>query len=245
MFNKTPAQKKFLIYLADNFQNQTLPHSEKARLLKAARALTHQLNSTFIQEVCRHLELPPKPEFLNIYLKIESLSPSLRKSLEQNRLQLHLLPKLILLPKSTQKLLGNLIQKFSLNLNYFTEIFSLLEELSLKNNLPISKIIIKLKLFSFLKLGIPPDARIKKLKETLMANRFPLLSKYEKKVRQIIKELAWPPSLKLKPPAFFEDEAWQVGLTFANIQELERHIKLLQKLVRQQEFQKILKELAA
>lgn len=124
--------------------------------------------------------------------------------------------------KDKEKVL-NIINSLKLGRNRIKELINFLEEISLKENITIEKILSDNNFLLILnKDNLNRNQKIKHLWNYLKKRRFPLLTQAElifKKKKKLLKLL---PQIILIPPKYFEKEEYEIKFKFKNEEELKK-----------------------
>ncbi len=89
--------------------------------------------------------------------------------------------------------------------------------------------------------NLSPSDRFHRILERLRRLRFPLLSQYEERYKQLRLELRIPPQIQFHAPRFFEEDRISVAFSFRNPEELRDLAERLSKIAEKQALEQIFK----
>lgn len=178
------------------------------------------------------LSLGANQKVFQIYLRLDELEDNIKISILEDFISPETGYYFLRFDSEDRNSLYYLIHELKLGKNRQREFMKLLEEISKRDDMKISKIIGKdaiQAVFSRDDLNI--SLKQVMLRHILRKMRYPSLSKAEERFYGLRKNLKLPPGIDLKPPENFEGDMYQIELKFKNHQEFAEQIRILQKIV--------------
>ena len=215
----------FLEALAENAGTRPLHMLEKAIALLKLRRDFQVDQETLIAHWLPEFEICADRFHMEHYLRLAQLPERLQRAVGDS-LEPAVAVKLGAWTAQDQDLFLELFSKYRLGRNRQKELFDLLDELrQAAGQAQGQKRVTNL----WEQAGVasvdgdeslPPSDRFHRLLEGLRRLRFPLLSQYEERYKQLKLELGIPPQIQLHAPRFFEGDRISVAFSFRNPEEL-------------------------
>lgn len=115
--------------------------------------------------------------------------------------------------------------------NRVKEIISFLQEIALREGVPVSSVLAKGEIVALLEdQEIPRPQRLEQLRQVIKGMRFPHLQAMEERFVRCKRALSLPPQITLYPPAFFEGVEFRMELRFRGSQEFRDLVSRLQQI---------------
>jgi len=165
------------------------------------------------------------PENLSIIKKIKKLCHlpgSVQNSILSNTISLTMALELGRMQQEAGEVFAKLFETLKLGLNKQREILTLAKEISLREDIPILKVIennILQKILS--NEGLDRNQKVSKIRIYLKQRRFPVISTAEKEFEKHLKKLKLGNGIKLIPPDNFEGNTYFLKISFRNLIELK------------------------
>ncbi len=159
--------------------------------------------------------LQPNVKILRQTTALLSLESKVLEYLIKEDLTLSTAVCLLDLDQEAQKSMIPLLLALRPGENRFKEIISLLREISLRDNVPISSLLTKEDIAELIDgQKTPRPQRLEQLRRIIKEMRFPLLTAMEQRFAAYKQSLSLPPQISFHHPAFFEGEEFKVELRF-------------------------------
>jgi ParB family chromosome partitioning protein len=128
--------------------------------------------------------------------------------------------------------LCSLFRQVSTGLNIQRELLELISEISLRDDIPVAKLIAQADIADIIEnADCPAPQKAQQLRMLMKAKRFPELSKAETAYHQKLKTLKLNPRVQIHPPRFFEGKSYRLSLTIDSRRQLKSLQSELDKLV--------------
>ena len=225
--------------VADNALQRPLNLIETSRALKLL--LSAKTEKGVLAAAAAELGLPLSPAIVSKLKKICDLPEPIQKGILENAIDLSMALELDRFePEDGHALLG-LFNHLKLGLNRQRELLLLLEEISLREEIPIQQMIAEKPLKHILE-NTETDRSIKrqKVRTYLRRRRFPVISKAETQYKAFVKQLKLGPNINLMPPRDFEGMTYTMTIRFDNQKELKNSKEKLEKIIHHPGLGKIL-----
>ncbi len=174
--------------------------------------------------------LQPNVKILRQTTALLSLESKVLEYLIKEDLSLSTAVCLLDLDQEAQKSMIPLLLALRPGENRFKEIISLLREMSLRDNVPISSLLTKediAELIDDQKTQRPQ--RLEQLRRIIKEMRFPLLTAMEQKFAAYKQSLSLPPQISFYHPAFFEGEEFKMELRFKDFRAFRELVASLRR----------------
>ncbi len=107
--------------------------------------------------------------------------------------------------------------------NKLAELATGLEEIALQRDQPIESFMVELKLRTrALDEAIPPQERLRLIREVVRRARYPTLARMERRAEELVDKLQLTPHVSVRPPEGFEGDAYEARFTFGSPEDLKR-----------------------
>jgi ParB family chromosome partitioning protein len=161
------------------------------------------------------LALQPHMRILKQMVDLLGLERRLREYLVGEDLSLSTAVRLLQLDKEAQGAILPLLTALRPGENRVKEIISFLQEISLRDRMPIASLFVRGDVAEALNdMETPRPQRIERLRGILKRMRFPRLTAMEEKFAAYKRSLSLPPRISFLPPPFFEGEEFRMELRF-------------------------------
>jgi len=225
--------------VADNAMQRPLNLVETSRALKLLMAADTE--KEVLAAAAAELGLPLSPAIVPKLEKICDLPQPIQKGILANAIDLSMALKLDRFePGDGQALLG-LFNHLKLGLNRQRELLLLLEEISLREGIPIQQLMTEKPLKDVLEnTEIDRSVKRQKVRTYLRRRRFPMISKAEMQYKAFVKQLKLGSNINLMPPKDFEGMTYTMTIRFDNQKELKNSKEKLEKIIHHPDLGKIL-----
>ncbi len=226
--NFQPSLSLFQIALFENIGSRQLNLVEKAHVVHKLKYLFEVPDEKIAAHFLPFLELGHNPTVIERLLKISVLEDYLKQSIIDDFVTAETAFSLSELEKHVAKQVFDLFVSLKIGKNNQREFLQFFRDISKASSITISNIMEKPEIQAILrdeKLTAP--VKINRLKDQLKKLRYPRFSVVEEKFDQFKKSLKLPPSLMLRPPAFFEGEKFSFELNFKNQAEFKKLVRQL------------------
>ena len=222
--------RRFELSLWDNLSHRRLNALEKARLLYKLKDICGVSGKTLIEAYLPLLDLPPRENVLESYIRLNGIQPSLRHCLVEDQLTLSSVDNLAAMPHPVQDRIASLMGKIRLSASLQKKVLAYLEELSKmaggSTDAPLDNPLVQ---------SILDDSRLspfqkgEKLHEILYRMKYPELSKALDRFRASKEQLALPGSVRIIPHPFFENADLRVEFQASSAERFRDLVAALQR----------------
>jgi hypothetical protein len=217
---------------------------EKAHIILKLKNLFHLTNKRIAANFLSFLELGNNPTIIARLLKIAALPHHLKQSIIDDFVTAETAFSLSELEKQEAKQVFDLFVSLKIGKNNQREFLQFFNDISNATSITISDIIEKPEIQNIIKNEmLTAPVKINRIKGQLKKLRHPRFSVVEEKFDQFKMSLKLPPSLILRPPAFFEGEKFSFELNFKNQAEFKKLVRQLNEFViknRMKELEKLI-----
>ena len=213
--------------IADNAFQRQLNVVEQSRAL----ALIMRFDSANWQTNAENAGLPSSRAAVNRLLPIVDMPESLQKAIVNGSIALPVALSINKLQEDDGMVVSSLLQRINTGLNIQRELLELLVELSIINEMSISRLLEQKDIVTILSDNDSPlPQQVQHLRAALKKKRYPALSKAEDTFHREFKALNINPSIQLIPPRFFEGNAFRLAVSINSRKHLKSLLPDLEKL---------------
>ena len=225
--------------VADNALQRPLNLIERSRALKLLMAAN--VEREVLAAAAAELGLPLSPAIVPRLKKICDLPQPIQKGILANAIDLSMALELDRFePEDGQALFG-LFNHLKLGLNRQRELLLMLEEISLREEIPIQQLMTEKPLKRILEnTEIDRSIKRQKVRTYLRRRRFPMISKAEMQYKAFVKQLKLGSNINLMPPKDFEGMTYTMTIRFNNQEELKNSKEKLEEILHHPDLGKIL-----
>lgn len=217
--------------IIDNALQRPLNLIEASRSIFLLSAFFSDNNS--LAQEASSLGLPASPTFINKIKNICRLPWPIQNGILANTISLSMALELSLLEQDAGVALANLFRDLKLSLNKQREIFTLVKEIALREDMSIIEVIEEDCLQEILNNeNLDRTQKTREIRSYLKKRRFPALTKAEEEFKKQIKKLKLGNGAKLIPPHNFEGNTYTLSLYFKNEHELNDRLALLKRIMK-------------
>jgi len=185
--------------------------------------------------------LPGNPSIIKKIKELCHLSGSVQHGILSNTLSLTMALELGRLERGAGDGFAKLFETLKLSLNKQREILTLVKEISLREDIPILKVIKTDRVQKILSNeDLDRNQKIRKIRIYLKQRRFPVITAAEKEFENHLKKLKLGSGTKLIPPDNFEGTTYILKLFFKNLIELKGRQASIDALIKNPSLRKIL-----
>jgi len=231
--------KVFLMAYYENLAVREFSLLEKAEILKRLKHFGEKEKS-ILKHHLPQLGIPPTAYHLDMYLSFSRFSPEIKKIIHEKRMSFASLELLAGFRSQDRKVLLPLL--FPLNQNKQKELLEDLREISIRDDMPVLKILKSEEIRAIL--GSEKLSSLQKsnmIWHVLKRKRYPHLSSWEEKFDAALKTVNWPEDVSLQPSPFFEDDKVILEFSFKSEQEFKRCLSKLQDVSSKKAFSRVFK----
>ena len=226
--------------VADNSFQRTL------NLVELSRAVTllkpHFDSMAALATTAGELCLPANPDFLKKVAPLTTLSQSIQKQIVSGDIALPTAVELLACDPASISVLADIFGALKLSLNKQREVMTLLKEIAAIEDSSIAEVL-QDELFQSLLSEKELDMAQKRLRfrSRLKGRRFPALTRVEKQLLGLIKQLPLGRYWQINPPKHFEAPSYVFKATVGNSDELADACNQLRKILQAPALKKIFK----
>ncbi|OIN97120.1 MAG: hypothetical protein AUJ48_00490 [Deltaproteobacteria bacterium CG1_02_45_11] len=225
--------------ITDNALQRPLNLIEESRSISMLSAFITEHDR--IDREASTLGLPDNPTIIKKITNICRLPWPIQNGILTNTISLAMALELGRLAQKAGVALADLFSDLRLSLSKQREIIIVAKEIALRERISILEVlednylqqIVNSKEFD-------RTQKTRKIRSYLKQRRFPELSKAEKEFKNHVKELKLGSEAKLIPPHNFEGTTYTLSLYFKNKKELNNHLSILGKIIKNPVLEKIL-----
>jgi len=185
--------------------------------------------------------LPDNPSIVKKIKELCHLPESIQNGILSNTISLAMALELGRLQQDAGEGFAKLFETLKLSLNKQKEILTLVKEISLREDIPILKVIKNDRVQKILtNEDLDRNQKIRKIRIYLKQRRFPVITAAENKFENQLKKLKLGSGTKLIPPDYFEGTTYILELFFKNLNELKDRQASIDALIKNPSLRKIL-----
>jgi hypothetical protein len=186
--------------------------------------------------------LEPDEKILNTYLSLARMEDEIKRYVLKEEVSRTNIRRFGSLTPDDRMAILSLISRLKLGENRLREIFTLLEEISRRNQCRIREIVERPEIQTVLsQKELTPSQKTEFVKKVLMALRYPKMDQMEKAFEKKRRDLSLPSNLSIHHPSFFEGKGLRVEFHFETIEEYRKILSHLSNLADKEEFREILR----
>lgn len=231
----------FYLALRENISHRTFNDVEKSLIL-------HKLLTQFacerhdvINEYMPILRLAPNAKVLETYLHIMTFEEEIRAYIATHELPMSMIDLLAGLSSENRHAVFTLLSNLKLGVNKTKELLTYLDEIALRDQCSISRIVEEECIQEILRHEKYSDPqKTNRIRRVLKEKRYPELTRLEQEYQQRIKQLRVPSGVQIQTNRFFEDDDLSVTFRIHSPEQLHTIAEELQELSRKPEFSKLL-----
>lgn len=209
--------------LEENLGHRSFNDAEKVLAVKALDGCFER--EVIIQKYMKKLDIPPRTDFFDRFLRLSELGPEGLDALARERLDPETGEKLAGLENEDRQAVLALLEALRPGRNRRREIWEWLDEISRRETCSISEILRDESLEEILndpKLNRPQkEAGVRR---ALRVRRFPRLTGLEKERAFRLKSLSLPPNISLNCPQNFEGLDFSLVISFSNLDAFRKGV---------------------
>jgi ParB family chromosome partitioning protein len=185
--------------------------------------------------------LPANPSIIKKIKELYHLPESVQNGILSNTISLAMALELGKLEQDVGEGFAKLFETLKLSLNKQKEILTLVKEISLREDIPILKVIKTDWVQKILtNEDLDRNQKIRKIRIYLKQRRFPVITAAENEFENQLKKLELGSGTKLIPPDNFEGSTYILKLFFRNLNELKDRQASIDELIKDPTLRKIL-----
>jgi ParB family chromosome partitioning protein len=185
--------------------------------------------------------LPDNPSIVKKIKELCHLPESVQNGILSNTISLAMALELGRLHQDVGEGFAKLFETLQLSLNKQKEILTLVKEVSLREDIPILKVITTDRVQKILSNeDLDRNQKIRKIRLYLKQRRFPVITAAENEFENQLKKLKLGSGTKLIPPDNFEDSTYILKLFFKNLTQLKDRQANIDELIKNPSLRKIL-----
>jgi len=225
--------------IADNALQRPLNLVETSRALKLLAGA--DIEKEALAETAAELGLPLSPAIVPRIKKICDLPRPVQEGILTKVIDLSMALELDRFKPADGQALLRLFAHLKVGLNRQRELLLMLEEISLREEIPIHQLMAEKPLRHILEnTEIDRSVKRQKVRTHLRRRRFPMISKAETQYNAFVKQLKLGRNINLMPPKDFEGMTYTMTIRFDNQKELKNLKEKLEEIIRHPGLDKIL-----
>ena len=225
--------------IADNALQRPLNLVETSRALKLLAGA--DIEKEALAETAAELGLPLSPAIVPRIKKICDLPRPIQEGILAKAIDLSMALELDRFPPADGQALLRLFANLKVGLNIQRELLLMLEEISLREEIPIHQLMAEKPLRHILEnTEIDRSVKRQKVRMHLRRRRFPMISKAETQYNAFVKQLELGRNINLMPPKDFEGMTYLLTIRFDNQEELKNLKEKLEEIIHHPALGKIL-----
>ncbi len=188
--------------------------------------------------------LPDNPSIIKKIKELCHLPESVQHGILSNTISLPMALELGKFQRDVGEGFAKLFETLKLSLNKQKEILTLVKEISLREDIPVLKMIKTDRVQKILtNEDLDRNQKIRKIRIYLKQRRFPAITAAENEFENLLKKLELGSGTKLIPPDNFEGSTYILKLFFRNLNELKDRQASIDELIKNPSLRKILDRL--
>lgn len=225
--------------VADNALQRPLNLIETSRALKLF--MDADVEKEVLAEAAAALGVPLSPSIVPKITKICDLPLPIQEGILANVIDLSMALELDRFNPEDGQALLRLFDHLKVGLNRQRELLLMLEEISLREEIPIQQLMAEKPLNHILEnTEIDRSVKRQKVRTYLRRRRFPMISKAETQYKAFVKQLNLGRNINLIPPKDFEGMTYSMTIRFDNQKELKNLKEKLEEIIHHPGLGKIL-----
>jgi len=223
--------------ITDNSFQRPLNLIEQSRSLFMLSGFFKDITS--LADVASSLGLPHNPSIIKKIINIYHLPLFIQNCVLSNIISLSMAVELGTFEKAAGIIFAKIFNDLKLGLNKQRELITLINEISLRENIPVIKVIQESDFQEILQNDeLDRTKKTKTLRFYIKKRRYPSITRAEQKFEELVKELKLGNNMKLIPPKNFEGNTFIIKLHFNNFKDLQDHSDTLEKILQNPIFKK-------
>ena len=195
---------------------------------------------TGLADVASLLGLPCNSSLIKKIINIYHLPSPIQNCVLSNIISLSMAVELGRFEKDAGITFAKIFNDLKLGLNKQRELITLIHEISLRENIPVIKVIQESDFQEILQNDeLVRTKKTEKLRFYLKKRRYPSITLAEQKFEELVKKLKLGNSMKLIPPKNFEGNTFIMKLHFNNLKDLQTHSYTLDEILQNPIFRKL------
>lgn len=218
------------IAISDNSMQRPLNVVELSRAYALVRRVVD--GSPGWRKIVESTGLPGSQTAMNRIMPVADMPLSMQNAILEGSIALPVALHISQLNEDDARALCILFRTLTTGLNVQREIVELISEISLRDDIPIVRLMEQDDIAAIIDSGdSPAPQKARELRMMLKAKRYPELSMAETSYNRNLKSLKLDPRVQLQPPRFFEGNKYRLSLTINSRQQLKSLQPELEKLV--------------
>jgi len=227
--------------ITDNSFQRPLNLIEQSRALFMLSGFFKDITS--LADAASSLGLPRNPSLIKKIINVYHLPSFIQNCVLSNSISLTIAVELGKFEKDAGITFAKIFNDLKLGLNKQRELITLINEISLRENIPVMKVIQENDFQKILQNDeIDRTKKTEKLRFYLKKRRYPSITRAEQKFEELVKKLKLGNNMKLIPPKNFEGNTFIIKLYFNNLKDLQAHSETLEEILQNPTFKKQISE---
>lgn len=215
--------------ISENALQRPLNLIEQSRAYRLLASLVSEPDQ--LPKLAADAGLPDSPTIIDKVKELSQLSKTIQCGILSNKISLSVARELAELCAPVADFLADLFQTLGLGFGKQREILNFIKEIVAREEISLWQVLQSDDLLRIITAAdLDKSQKIQKIRAYLEARRFPEVSKFKKLFDQKIQSLKLGALVKLSPPANFEASTFNLCLSFRNLQELQSHYSVLDKI---------------
>jgi len=196
---------------------------------------------TSLANAASSLGLPRNPSLIKKIINIYHLPLPIQNGILSNIISLSMAVELGRFEKDAGITFAKIFNDLKLGLNKQRELITLINEISLRENIPAMKVVQESNVQKILNSEeLDRTKKTERLRFYLKKRRYPSIAQAEQDFESLVKELKLKKGMKLIPPKNFEGNTFVIKLYFNDLKNLQDHSDALKKIIQKPILKKIL-----
>lgn len=230
----------FLWNLHDNAITRPLNLIEKSTALVKLSQFYSMSEEDLVKQFLPLLDEEPSYKILHQLLSLSSLTEPLKNHVVMSDLSLSSAGRVAEFSSSTQQALLPVLAHIRPSTNKLNELLSLIREISARDGMSVEDILSHYQLLQVVAdPSTAPTDKVRALRQALKGLRLPQLTERQKRLSELIDNLALPESAKLVADPYFENQKMKLEYQFSQPEELTELISKIQDAFNKQQWQQI------
>ena len=185
--------------------------------------------------------LEPDEKILKTYLSLAQMEDEIKRYVLKEEVSRSNIRRLGSLTPGDRMAVLSLISPLKLGENRLREVFTLLEEISRRNQCTAREIIERPEIQAILsQKELTPSQKTERVKKVLMVLRYPRMDEMEKEFEKKRRDLNLSSNLSIHHPSFFEGKGLRVEFHFETMEEYQNILSSLSQLAEKKEFREMI-----
>lgn len=225
-----PNEKAARLAVFDNLGVREYNLVEKAKAVELLITVGRMSESEVVQKALHPLGLQPHGQALERLRRLLVLEEEQLTTIAEEGWPARAVLPICGWRADARRVFFEIVEALRPGANKLTELATWLEEIGLRDDKPLTSVMVDLRLRTMSQdASLEPPERLKVVRETVRRARFPTLASLTRRASELVAELQLEPYVAVTPPDGFEGDGFEARFNFSSPEELRRIGTLLEK----------------